>query len=193
MNFKNLKSLTIPEGIVTKIRSGATVLWEAITYKNQVPISTDTDGSIFNGTGYIENRRLSSSGSLSGSAQNGSVTTGFIPFPNPDGTHGDRNVIRMKGVEWRDATANHQGHYYVGFYNSSKTKLNYIASETVVSRYSHIITVARDANGIETISFNTEYGTNNELLQHIRQASLIRITAYGKGADFVVTMNEEIT
>ncbi len=190
MDFANLKSLTIPEGEVSEISVDGVMIWKG-GGTNQVPISTDTDGSIFNGTGYIENRRLSSSGGLSGSAQNGSVTTGFIAFPNDDGTHGDRNVIRMKGVEWLNATANHQGHYYVNFYDSSKKFLDYFAAAEAGS-YAHIITVTRDTNGIETISFNTEYGTSNVKLQYIRQASFIRITAYGKGADMIVTINEEI-
>ena len=37
-------------------------------FTNQVPISTDTDGSIFNGVGYKDNVRLSSSGGISSSA-----------------------------------------------------------------------------------------------------------------------------
>lgn len=186
MDFSNLKELLVDGIKLVELKINGVLVWVAKTFTNQVPISTDTDGSIFNGTGYIENRRLSSSGSLSGSAQNGSVTTGFIPF------HGDSTVIRMKGVEWRNATANYSGHYYVVFYNSSKAKLDYIASENVVGTYSHVVTVIRDANGIETISFNTEYGDTNALLNKIRTASFIRITAYGKGADFIVTINEEI-
>lgn len=47
------------------------------TYTNQVPISIDTDGSIFNGVGYIGGTRLSSSGGTK-SADYASVT-GYIP------------------------------------------------------------------------------------------------------------------
>lgn len=186
MDFSNFKELLVDGIKLVELKINGVLVWAAKTFTNQVPISTDTDGSVFNGTGYIENRRLSSSGSLSGSAQNGSVTTGFIPF------HGDSTVIRMKGVEWRNATANYRGHYYVVFYNSSKAKLDYIASEDVLNS-SHVITVTRDANGIETISFNTEYGDTNQLLNNIRKAKFIRITAHGKGADFIATIDEEIT
>lgn len=186
MDFSTLKSLTIPEGEVIKIEVGNTVLWEAITYTNQVPISTDTDGSIFNGVGYIENRRLSSSGGLSSSAQNGSVTTGFIPW------NGDTDVIRIKGVEWINATANYGGHYYIMFYDANKKSRgsnDYMWSGEILD---HIFTATRDENGIETIVFNTDYGTSNSFFQWVRDASYIRITAYGKGADFIVTINEEI-
>ena len=187
MDFSTVKKLTIPEGEVIKITSGNNVLWEAITFTNQVPISTDTDGSIFNGVGYKENVRLSSSGGISGSAQNGSVTTGFIPFPN-----GDKTVIRMKGVEWKDATTNYKGHYYINCYDANKKFLDYLAAAELGS-YAHIVTATRDSNGIETVKFSETYGTSNTKLQNFRNASFIRITAYGKGADMIVTIDEEIT
>lgn len=188
MDFANLKSLTIPEGEVAEISVGGVVLWKG--YTNQVPISTDTDGSIFNGTGYIENRRLGSSGSLSSSAQNGSVTTGFIPW------HGDTTVLCMKGVEWLNAQANYGGHHYIVFYDANKkanpSSFNGLISSGGTNDMSHILTVTRDANGVETFVFNKDYGTENSLLQWVRSASYIRITAYGKGADMIVTINEEI-
>lgn len=188
MVFSTLKSLTIPEGEVVKIASGSTILWEAITFTNQVPISTDTDGSIFNGVGYKENVRLSSSGGISGSAQNGSVTTGFIPW------YGDTTVLRMKGVEWLNATPNYGGHYYVTFYDANKKYLNqYISSQvTSYGDTDHILTVTVGTDGTETFVWNTEYGTSNTVLQAVRSAKYIRITARGKGADMIVTINEEI-
>lgn len=190
MDFANLKSLTIPEGEVAEITCNGVVLWQAILFTNQVPISTDTDGSIFNKVGYIENRRLSSSGGLSGSAQNGSVTTGFIPW------YGDTTILRIKGVEWLNATPNYGGHYYIMFYDANKKSqgVNDYMSSQVVSYgdLNHILTVTRDANGVETFVFNKDYGTSNSFLNWVRSASYIRITAYGKGADMIVTINEEI-
>lgn len=191
MIFTNVKKLTIPEGEVAKIWCGDTLLWSAPpSYTNQVPISTDTDGSIFNGVGYIENRRLSSSGGLSSSAQNGSVTTGFIPW------YGDTTYLRIKGVEWLNAPDIANGHYYLVFYDANK-KANSDAYSGLVSSpptgASHIVTVTRDSNGIETVKFNETYGTSNSLLQWVRAAKYVRITAYGKGADMIVTVNEEIT
>lgn len=166
-------------------------VWKGSSYTNQVPISTDTDGSIFNGTGYKENVRLSSSGGISGSAQNGSVTTGFIHF------YGDSTVIRLKGVEFITALDSGKHYYYV-FYDANKKSRSgnndYFSSGQIAEgALSHILTATRDENGVETISFNREYGTSNSLLQWIRSASYVRITAKGKGADMIVTINEEIT
>ena len=188
MDFSTLKSLTIPEGEVVKITSGSTILWEAITFTNQVPISTDTDGSIYNGVGYKENVRLSSSGGISSSAQNGSVTTGFMPW------YGDTTYLRMKGVNWVNVyDVVSSGFFYINAYDENKKFLDYLSSGEIPNNFTHIVTVTRDSNGIETVKFNEAYGTTNTKLQCFRRAKFIRITAYGKGADFIVTLNEEIT
>jgi hypothetical protein len=189
MDFSVFKKLTIGGVELKQLFINGIQVWKAITFKNWVPLSTDTDGSIFNGTGYKENVRLSSSGGISGSAQNGSVTTGFIPW------YGDTTYLRMKGVEWLNGnvsgTANH---YYINCYDGSKKFLDYLAAaEYRDGNFNHIVTVSRDANGIETIKFSETYGTTNAKLQHFRNASYIRITAVGKGANMIVTLNEEIT
>lgn len=177
--------VTVDEDILPDI-----CVYSKYTYKNQVPISTDTDGSIYNGVGYKENVRLSSSGGISGTAQTGSVTTGFIPW------HGDGDVLRLKGVEWLNATTNYDGHFYIMFYDANKKSRGnncYIAAgQQSNGDYNHILTATRDANGVETFVFNKDYGTTNSLLQWVRSASYIRITAYGKGANMIVTINEEI-
>ena len=185
MDFSQVKQLTIPEGEVTEIICNGVTLWKG-GYTNQVPISTDTDGSIFNGVGYKENVRLSSSGGISSSEQNGSVTTGFIPWG------GDTSVLRMAGVEWKDSTANHGGHYYINCYDANKKFLRYLSAQEAPG-YTHVVTVTRDSSGIETVKFNEEYGTTNEMLNGFRTAKYIRINAYGKGTDMIVTINEEIT
>lgn len=175
--------VTVDEDILPDI-----CVYSKYTYKNQVPISTDTDGSIYNGVGYKENVRLSSSGGISGTAQTGSVTTGFIPFP-----YGDKTIIRMKGVNWVNVyDVVSTGHYYINFYDSSKKFLAYL-SVGEAPNYTHVVTVTRDTNGVESIKWSETYGTSNSLLQYVRnQAAYIRITAYGKGANMIVTINEEI-
>lgn len=188
LNLKDYIYLDIPEGRVKQIarKSDGLVLWKQ-GYINWVPRSTDTDGSIFNGTGYKDNVRLSSGGGISGSAQNGSVTTGFIPFVG-----GDSCIIRMKGVRWVNTSQDGLGHYYIIFYDKNKTRLGYLSAGEYPS-YTHVVTVTRDANGVESVVWNQDYGTSNSLLQIVRnEAAFIRINAYGKGADMIVTINEEI-
>lgn len=184
MDLTGLKKLTFGGVALKQLLIGGVQIWKAVTFKNWVPVSTDTDGSIFNGTGYRDNVRLSSSGGISGSAQSGSTTTGFIPINGTD-------TIRMKGVEW--VTAYGSGHHYLNYYDSSKNFLDYTSSAIYhQGNVDHILTVTRDGEGVETVVWNEAYGTTNSLLQNVRKAAYVRITAKGKGADMIVTVNEEI-
>lgn len=184
MDLSAYKSLRINGVELVRLVINGVVAWVKKAFTNLVPLSTDTDGSIFNGVGYKENVRLSSSGGISGSAQNGSVTTGFIPWG------GDTDVLRLKGVDWVHETGGK--HYYINFYNASKGFLDYMSAQALSgSDFDHILTVTR-ANGVTTFVWNTDYGTTNKFLQNVRKAKFIRITAKGKGADMIVTINEEI-
>lgn len=168
----------------TTITSGSTVA----NFTNLVPTSTDTDGSIFNGVGYKDGVRLSSSGSVSGSAQAAGTTTGFIPWG------GDTDVLRLKGVEWLNTYSLGGQHYYVNFYDADKKFTDYFSAGMYSGgELDHIVTITRDENGVETFVFNHEYGTSNALLNNVHKSKYIRITAKGKGADMIVTINEEIT
>ena len=186
MDFSKIKKLTIDGISLKSLAINGVQVWKSFT--NQVPISTDTDGSIYNKVGYKDNTRLSSSGGVSGSAQTGSVTTGFIPWP-----YGDKTILRLKGAEWKQSSANYGGHYYVNYYDGNKKFLTYLSAAEATG-LGHVITITRDSNGVETFEWNQSYGTTNALLQHVRNdAKFIRLNAYGKGKDLIVTINEEIT
>ena len=149
---------------------------------NQVPISTDTDGSIYNGTGYKDNARLSSSGGVSGTAQNGSVVTGFIPAKSTD-------VIRLKGAEWLYPTTSGKGHYYLNYYNSDKTFLYGVSAEAFSGGTFGTGFAYDSTTGVTTFD-NT--GLTGDYKNKIANAAYFRINAYGKGADLIVTVNQEI-
>lgn len=93
MNFANVKSITIPEGVVKKIVVAGETLWEAITYKNWVRYSTESDGvTIYNGgLGYKNGYRIRSGGAEG--ALSSSAHTGFIPVKAGD-------VIRIGGLNF---------------------------------------------------------------------------------------------
>lgn len=155
---------------------------KAAGYTNLVPTSTDTDGSIFNGTGYKDNARLSSSGSVSGTALNGSVTTGFIPCKAGD-------IIRMKGATWLGNASPNL--YYILFYDSTKT--NHLTGYSAASyndSYAGVTVEYDETTGITM--FDTSTGPSG-YLEHMKNAAYFRINAYGKGADLIVTVNEDIT
>lgn len=159
-------------------------------FKNQVPISIDTDGSIFNGTGYKEDVRLSSNGSISGTPVVGSVTSGFIPY-----TPGA--IIRIKGVEFVGAKQNFcpSGHFYLNFYDKNFNYTEHIgAANTYDDDDATVAQMSYDeATGACVIDTSGCIGNNSASASNVNRAKYIRINAYGKGADFIVTVNEEIT
>lgn len=155
-------------------------------FTNQVPISTDTDGSIFNGVGYKENVRLSSSGGISGNAQDGSVTTGFIPWKNTD-------IVRLKGAKWADVGS---GFYYFSLYKSNKDAYGGDGAGCVTSGTaagSHLSVTYDETTGITTFSIDDPDGGTGAFRANAKTAAFIRINAYGKGEDLIITVNEEIT
>ena len=154
-------------------------------YTNLVPTSTDADGSVYNGVGYMDNYRLSSSGGVSSTAQTGSVVTGFIPFAVSD-------VIRMKGAQWLGATETYGGHYYLCFYDSSKNLIttNNPTSSSYDTSWTGTISIVYDeATGVTTF----DVVDDGSFAAVIASAAYFRINAYGSGADLIITVNEEIT
>lgn len=173
MNYGNMKAITIPEGDVLKIEVNGTELWKKQNaYVNQVPISKNTDGTVFNGTGYLEGKRLSSSGVLKDFPQ--SVVTGFIPARGGD-------VIRIAGVNW----AYNNSANYVCAYDSAFTHIGACTAQNTV--YGTKI--------FESITKNGERATVK--LLPLENIAYIRVSSAGdntvqSGNNMIVTINEEI-
>lgn len=185
MNLASYKKLSVNGIEIKSLAVNGIPAWKR-GYENQVPLSIDTDGSLYKNIGYIEGYRVSSSGALS--AQADTVTTGFIP-----GTNGD--VIRMSGVRW--GTAVSYGYCYIQFYDANFQNIGHInkygedTTNDNVSNVSGIVDktkanshILTDSNGITT--FDVSFVAN------ANQFSYFRISATGKGADMIVTVNEEI-
>ena len=182
MDFTNLKSLTILEGEVAEISVGGVLLWKS-GYTNLVPLSTEIDGkTIFNsGKGYRDGYRLSSSGAEK--TQSNTVVTGFIPAKRGD-------VIRMKGVTWGTTVSG--GYSYIQTYNASGAvihSVNRYMMETS-NGVSNVIGIDKSKSSITTDSNGVT--TFNLVFTDTTAFEYIRINATGKGADMVVTINEEI-
>ena len=182
IDFSTIKTLTIDNIRLRRLLIDDTLVWRDGMF-NWVPVSRDTDGSIYNGTGYQEGYRLSSSGALK--AQENTVATGFIPAK-----YGD--VIRMKGVTWGTTVAS--GYSYIAFYDEdfsllatvnrfrtdSDNGVSNITSSVIDASTSSILT---DSDGVTT--FSIAFKTNLPF-------KYIRISATGAGADMIVTVNEPI-
>lgn len=158
-------------------------------FTNLVPTSTDTDGSVYNGTGYEENVRLSSSGGVSSTPQTGSVTTGFMPWTS-------LGVIRIKGAVWNANDSSK--HYYVNFYDANKefiygtNSISVIGSTTIP--YSLISVAYDEESGVTTIDTS---GLSNSPTSDLGGGAVngvyFRLNALGSGDDLIVTVNEEIS
>lgn len=174
IDFSTVKSVTIPEGKVKQITKDGVVLWKG-GYKNQVPISLDTDGSIYNGIGYKDGYRLSSSGAEKTSDY--STVTGYIPV-----TGGE--VIRIN-FPWHSTTS---ALNYICAYDASFGFLYAGNSDGNYSSASIFSSVVQDGD-VTVIT-----------LKNVANMAYIRLSYYGgadgnlnvTGADLIVTLDEEI-
>lgn len=89
------------------------------TYTNQMPLSIDTDRSVYNGTGWKGSTRLSASSGSVKADTSGAAITGFIPVKNGD-------VVRFKytgtNILWDTITINN-GWNMMAYYDSTFTWL----------------------------------------------------------------------
>lgn len=132
-------------------------------YTDQVPVSTDADGSVFNGTGY-QNDSYISSGTGGVSSQAGYVVTGFIPYAEGD-------VIRFKGAIWGEGSYSR-----IAFYDADKNKI-------LVGTYPSSGEVADEGNGVYRLTPSVAEGGGK---------AYVRLSFYGTGENLVVTINEKI-
>lgn len=99
MGGSDISSSTVSGNTVNIPSVSGNVVVNAVAvaaYTNQIPISTDTDGSVFNGVGYQKGYRLSSSGSPSPQAS--TYITGFIPVHSGD-------TVRFEEMNLKEGSA----------------------------------------------------------------------------------------
>jgi hypothetical protein len=153
--------------------------------ENLVPTSVDTDGSIFNGTGYKDEYRLNSSGVVTSQAN--STVIGFIPCKKGD-------KFQITGVRFgTQVTAGVYG--YVSTYNASKTKLTSVSLDGYLdnpSSYGYTVTPL-PTSGIITpdIVFTIDFAKASDSLAFVRFSSSIQaynndVNTKQSGANMVV-------
>lgn len=156
-----------------------TAVKSAPSYTNQIPISTDADGSIYNGIGYKLDTRLPTNGVPT--AASGYLTTGFIPFAVGDTIRCNKFV----------ATSGYQSNAKVIFYNSSKAVIAGQSGARIIADGNYVLGQSLTFTPPSTI-YDSGTGTNND----ISAAAYIRLTIGGYNdvaADIICTINEEIT
>ena len=141
------------------------------SYTNQLSISTDTDGSVYNGIGYKADSYLTS-GTVG--TRTGVYTSGFIPCKAGD-------TLYFKNVTLQDNQGNHRFSYY----DSSKTFITNGHFSTSNDSTAHIIiTYGSDGNIVSlTIPSTSTYA---------QKMGYIRFCCGGLGATSIVTVNDPI-
>lgn len=146
----------------------------AVSYTNQIPISTDASGNIYNGTGFKSGYRLSSSGGESTMA--GSYVTGFIPVKAGDGVY-------LKNVQYEKVASGSltPGNQRVCFYDANRTFLG-LANGLSTAVQDRVF------DGDILIQFTVKDTGDFEAAN----AAYFRINAAYIGEDSVITVNEPI-
>ena len=142
------------------------------TYTNQIPISTDASGAVYNGVGYKENTRLNSSAVEK--EYSGICCTGFIPFAKQEDGY---TWIYFQNCRI-DATKDSNGYQEIAFYTADKTLIRKAYVGSIYAATPEICTV--EGNYLTSIQLGED-------------AAFIRITGDYIGADSIITVNEPIT
>ena len=153
----------------------ATAVASAPAYTNQIPISTDTDGSIYNGTGYKNRARINSSGAVVDYSNHEWSATGFIPCKGGD-------IIRFAGIY----VQGNNGDCHITPYNSAKQKI-------ATGDFTAYLLSNGEIESIKPYNWNsTEQRLYSFTVPRDADIAYYRFSLYGDGANAIVTVNEEI-
>lgn len=151
---------------------GADVSNNKPSYTNQLPISIDKDGNIYNSVGYKENYRLTSAGGES--ANVGTDITGYIPIVQGD-------ILRFKGCSIvADSTYDR-----VFFYKSDKSKIGYATPSLKAS-----IVWDWTYDGDNLTSIIAMAPSNSSF--NLSEVAYVRICGTNIDANSIITVNEPI-
>lgn len=150
------------------------VATKIISYTNQVTLSTDINGNIFNNTGYKDGYRINSSGVEA--EYNRYACTGFIPF-----TKGQTIRIGGEGITFSDYGC------VVMFYDLSKAVLT-----NKGIGYQHVGNTSYGTWTTENTSVFCLDPNDNYPNTLTTEQGYIRVSAKGNGANLIVTLDEKI-
>lgn len=171
-------STTVQDGSVTP-RKTSFITYEpgqswtetAANFTNQLPISTDTDGSVFQGTGYQSGYRYNSSGVLT--AAEGMQLTGFIPAKAGD-------TLRTSGIFTGDGSMEQ-----VSLWAANKTFVGYISRNNLVSAHGAVLGADRGLTW-------TIATTGDTLQAKLNKTAYLRVSAKGIDSGAILTVNQAI-
>ena len=159
------------------------------SYTNQLPISTDTDGSIYNGKGYKENSYLTA-GNVG--SKNGQAVTGFIPVPETTSYDLGQIVLRFENCEL-DNTTNTR----LELYDENKARIG-----TATHYGSQFVTTETGVNDKLAVFDENGHLTSLDIsklcyyikisAEHLKVTRYVRLSGIGIDSDTIITVNEPI-
>lgn len=157
---------------------------------NLVHASTDESGNVFNGTGYMNGYRLSTtSGGIS--AQEGATVTGFIPWTLKDG------LVQIKGIKFGSSASVDLADGYVNtgircnltMYDVNKTYLNtYISYDNWKDVHKNGNTSHWSYGAIQYDELTETVTLDISKHSEASKCAFIRINGAGDGENMVVTV-----
>lgn len=158
--------------------------WKMVSCTNQIPISTDTDGSVYNDTGYLPNSRFTGDGSIGTNTSYTQSVTGYIPVALGD-------VIRFANMTVDLETTVTAKYASIVFYTSDMSVLAVVHNgvDETETFYSDM-DASRDENGY-LIQFTIKEHTNlmpdtvDSTVAYMRVSAQIDSTS-------VISVNENI-
>ena len=173
IDFTKIKKLSIGGIELKQLFINGIQVWKGSSYTNQIPISTDASGAVYNGKGWKEHYWVN----------NGSESyfwnmscTGFIPCKVGD-------VIRLKNVTFNNS--NNYGR--ISFFKSDKTYISQVLSNGTWY-------LDTEFKGVKDASGNYVELTIKSISGISANCAFIRISAQALLTDdSIITINEEIT
>lgn len=193
IDFSTIKKKLTIDGIELKSLSVDGVeVWKLQTYTNQIPLSIDADGSVFNKTGYIDGYRLSSNYNTNPphyvSAQSGHFTTGFFPYTIAD----CKNCVPfyVKGVDLSTIST----YCRMAMYADNKATYNSAHTANLNSTAANGFTITKLGERYYKITPNSNLHTTGGTSTgwSVKKATMARLSLPGSGDGVILTINEPI-
>lgn len=162
------------------------------TFNNLVPLSINSDGTIYQNCGWIDNYRLNSAGDIQTSGGIGSVVTGFMPYSSS-------SLIHIVNGEWLVNT----GYSYVMFYNAQFEQLGYVNCTPMTSSSTGYQSVcggivklkntSGTASDIIPSKQNDHYIIDHITFTSTADIAYFRVSVQGIGRKLIVSQDDEIS
>lgn len=148
-------------------------------YTNQIPLSVDANGDIFNEVGYLDDARLSSG--LAEQSNAGSFITGFIPVKAGD-------VLRVYSGYMKVDHGN-AGILNMGAYDGDKVAIGGCAMSTALNGEAMFSDIETDEQGYAVaFTVNPKWS----FFDNWSDLAYLRLSMIGSGQKAVLTVNEQI-